>query len=47
MLSLPVIHPSYNEEIAVLAHGLQEKPMMRPAYRAYLAQWPAGTSPTG
>jgi len=42
MLNLPVIHPSYNAEIAVLAHGLQEKLLMRPAYRAYVAQWPQG-----
>ncbi len=41
-----MIHPSYNEEIAVLAHGLQEKLMMRPAYRAYIAQWPEGKAST-
>ncbi|OLF05977.1 hypothetical protein BLA60_33515 [Actinophytocola xinjiangensis] len=46
MLALPVIHPSYNAEVVVLAHGLQEKLMMRPSYRDYVAQWPQGAAPT-
>jgi hypothetical protein len=38
--------PVLQEEIVVLAHGLQEKLMMRPAYRAYIAQWPEGKAST-
>lgn len=44
ILGLPVIHPTYNDEIVEAAHALQSALMMRPAYRKYRELGPKGKS---